>query len=377
MIQMLAATLLGLVVSSEGAYVSVPLIKVPETAGVTAMKQGLTYENFRVDKNSSTSPVIINNYMNAQYYGQITAGTPAQKFNVIFDTGSSNLWVPSKDCGLACLFKNHYLNTKSSSYVANGTNFHIQYGSGPVDGFFSQDHVTTAGLQVNDHLFSEVTDVSGLGLAFGIGKFDGILGLAFPSIAVNGIRPWHHQYADQNADHVKQFAFYLTSDGASAGELVFGGYNPNHFSGSLVWHAVSDARYWELKMDSFAAEGASVSSTMAAIIDSGTSLLAGPTADVAALATKIGAVPFVNGEFTIDCTKIPTLPTLEITIGGVLYTLEGADYVIDAGQGICLFGMVGIDVPSHPLWIMGDIFMRKYYSVFDYESNKIGFALAK
>lgn len=328
----------------------------------------------------SDDPVPIHDYSNAQYYGPISVGTPPQNFNVIFDTGSSNLWVPSKTC-TNCGSHPTYDSSKSSSYVNNGTFFGIRYGSGPVSGFVSEDVATVGDLAVKYQLFAEINNTQGLGLAYKLGKFDGILGLAWPSISVNQMPTVFENMADQKLFPEPVFGFYLPSSSTTEGEMVIGGIDSTKFTGSLQYVPLAAENYWTVSLDSFTISGASVSTTTKAILDTGTSLLAGPTADVAKIAATVGAKPFFlnKKEYTIDCKNIPTLPELVFTMGGANYTLTGADYVINSGGGICLFAMTGIDIPAPagPLWILGDVFIRKYYTVFDWGQKRLGFAPVK
>merc|ERR1712188_296037 len=115
-------------------------------------------------KNLGASPaeVKINDYQNAQYYGQATVGTPPQTFDVIFDTGSANLWVPNHKVGLIGLMKHKYDSSKSSTYTKNGTEFKIQYGSGPVSGIWSKDTVSIGGQVIKEQDFAEVENAGGL-----------------------------------------------------------------------------------------------------------------------------------------------------------------------------------------------------------------------
>jgi len=128
---------------------------------------------------------VIKDYSNAQYYGTMKIGTPPQEFTVIFDTGSSNLWVPKvgcQNCGYWFINggKSKYDEAKSSTFVKDGSDFHIQYGSGDVKGFFSVDQVTLADdIVVQNQKFAEVSDAGGLGVGYVMGQFDGILGKYF------------------------------------------------------------------------------------------------------------------------------------------------------------------------------------------------------
>lgn len=342
-------------------------------AGILARAQKGLKSSYRMGKDGS---IIINDYENSQYYGAINLGTPGQKFQVIFDTGSSDLWVASSNCDSSCGRHAKYDATKSSTYVKNGTTFNIEYGSGPVAGYESGDVLNMGGLVVPNQIFAEVTDASGLGAAYKLGKFDGILGLAFPILSVNKVPTAFQNLVEQNLVAQPQFSFYLGNSAKDFGELTLGGSDSSKYTGDITWVNLLAPTYWEITLGGFAVSGTSYASNTKAIVDSGTSLLTGPSDVVKQVAKAIGAKSIIEGEYMVAC-NYDTLPNFDFTIDGKVYTLSASDYLIPDGD-MCLLGMIGLDIPAPtgPLWILGDVFMRKYYTVFDYGNKRVGFALA-
>nr|KJB22152.1 hypothetical protein B456_004G031800 [Gossypium raimondii] len=245
--------------------------------------------------------VALKNYMDAQYFGEIGIGTPTQNFTVIFDTGSSNLWVPSSKCyfSIACYFHPKYKSSHSRTYKANGKPADIQYGTGAISGFFSEDHVTVGDLVVKHQEFIEATKESSL--TFLIAKFDGILGLGFKEISVGNAVPVWYNMVNQGLVNEPVFSFWLNRNPEDdvGGEVVFGGMDPKHYKGEHTYVPVTQKGYWQFDMGDVLIGDQTTglcASGCSAIVDSGTSLLTGPTAIIAQVNHAIGATGVVSQE---------------------------------------------------------------------------------
>ncbi|XP_040350927.1 pregnancy-associated glycoprotein-like isoform X1 [Herpailurus yagouaroundi] len=319
------------------------------------------------------------NYLDLAYVGTISIGTPPQEFKVIFDTGSSDLWVPSIYCSSpACANHNVFNPLRSSTFRISGRPIHLQYGSGTMSGFLAYDTVRFGGLADVAQAFGLSLREPGKFMEYAV--FDGILGLAYPSLSLRGTVPVFDNLWKQGLISQELFAFYLSKKDEEGSVVVFGGVDHSYYSGDLNWVPVSKRLYWQLSMDSISMNGEVIACDggCQAIIDTGTSLLIGPSHVVFNIQTIIGANRSYSGEYVVDCDAANTLPDIVYTINGIDYPVPASAYIQEGPQGTCYSGFdeSGDSLLVSDSWILGDVFLRLYFTVFDRENNRIGLALA-
>ncbi|KAF7327918.1 Acid protease [Mycena kentingensis (nom. inval.)] len=310
-----------------------------------------------------------------EWAGTISIGTPAQKFLIDFDTGSSDLWVPSSSCtSSTCKSKSKYTSTKSSTTSKKSGTFSIQYGDGStVSGPVFTDTVSVAGVKATKQFFSPVTTLSS---SFADDPIDGILGLAFPAISNLGQNPFFFTANAAGAVDANQFSFFLAS---SDSELLLGGTNPDLFTGDIEFVSVdSSTGFWQAGGGKVKVGSSTAVSSMQAIIDSGTTLAYGPPAAVKKVFAKVAGAKLFdseNGFYSYPCDSPPD----------VRFNWGGADYAISAeninlgqteeGSNDCVASLAAQDLGlGSTTWLLGDAFMKNVYTVFDVDQEAVGFA---
>jgi len=342
-------------------------------------KEALRVQNKAAVLATSSQPV--NDYEDFEYIGNITIGTPGQPFAVILDTGSANLWVPNMGCK-TCKGKNMFDQSKSSSYVTNGQAWSIQYGTGAASGTLGQDTVSfgaagTSQLVVPKTVFGQAKKIDS-DLQQDVA--DGILGLAFQSLAVDNVVPPLVNAINQNLLDNPYFTVYLQEKGAvdnvPGGTFTYGGMDTMNCGSLIAWQPLSSATYFQFSMKSIGVGSYTSNKATDVISDTGTSFLGGPQAITDALAKVVQATyDDFYGAYFIDCNATP--PPLTIVIGSNTYSLTEKQMIIDAGNGQCYWGAFPFDFGGFgPSWILGDPFIRQYCNTYDLGGKRIGFSPA-
>ncbi|KAM9079105.1 pepsin A-like [Megaptera novaeangliae] len=318
----------------------------------------------------------LQNYLDMEYFGTIGIGTPAQDFTVIFDTGSANLWVPSVYCSSYACTNHHRFNPQeSSTFQGTSKTLSVAYGTGSMTGILGYDTVQVGGISDTNQIFGLSETEPGSFLYYA--PFDGILGLAYPSISSSGATPVFDNMWNQGLVSQDLFSVYLSKDDESGSVVQFGGIDSSYYKGTLNWVPISVEGYWQITVDSITMGGKPIacSNGCQAIVDTGTSLLAGPTNAIANIQSYIGASETSYGSMAISCSSINSLPDIVFTINGIQYPVPPTAYILQS-QGSCSSGFQGMNIPtaSGELWILGDIFIRQYYTVFDRANNQVGLA---
>ncbi|KAF9474317.1 acid protease [Pholiota conissans] len=345
---------------------------------------------------STVSVPVTNQDGDASFFATMTVGTPPQTLGVILDTGSADLWFAGTSCLQDCQEVQLFESAKSSSFQGGNTNgvgseVVIQYGSGAVRGALSQDTVSMGGFTVSNQKFLTVDAINGVILDSDPLGPSGLMGLAFAALAKTQATPFWEALVNSNQFSSPEMAFWLARSNnlqvqdVPGGAFTLGGTNSSLFTGDIEFINMPTGTplFWTLTLSSVTINGKTVpisSDTTSAAIDTGTSLIAGPTADVTAIwATVPGSGPSPSGQgfFNFPCK---TSVEVSISFGGKSWPISTTDIIAGQEPGessLCIGAIFAVDVPANtanPSWIFGDTFLKNVYSVFRATPPSVGFA---
>ncbi|KAG8833197.1 hypothetical protein FRC17_011145 [Serendipita sp. 399] len=359
-------------------------------------------------KRAVTTVATKNHNFDAVYSAKMELGTPPQSFDVLLDTGSSDTWVVAAGCtctGLncsGCSSGKEWDSSSSSTWSQRGKVLTIQYGSGLVTGRTGKDVVTIGGFTIADQVIGLV-DQAARTLP---GTVEGLLGLAFGTLARAGGTPWWLRIANGDASErggtldTRMMSFWFSRyvnapdmgmNDHAGGQFTLGGTNSSLYTGDINYISImKPVKWWLIPIQAVGIEGGSsvqvASGEDGAIIDTGTTLVGGEDTVLAEVFAQIpGAMKSteipnnggarLNGFYVLPCNSTAVVT---LTFGGEAYTYSTADLLYQRIDDILpdyclssLFLFSSKDPHSilyaptgAPYWLVGDSFLKNVYSVF-------------
>ncbi|CAD7970772.1 unnamed protein product [Amoebophrya sp. A120] len=341
------------------------------------------------------------NQDNMMFYGDIEIGTPPQNFTVVFDTGSNDLWVPGKLCPDACC-KNHkaFAPWKSKTFRTTGTRHDLFYGTGAVRAQWGTDHVKLGDIEV---------PWQGVGVTlretdfpFKESPMDGILGLGLDMNHYQNKRNFHRPVLDNMLDKKliehNQYGFYFSGDPTKPGYMTIGKVDPDKILGGdkgatkMQWSPVTMKSRWTIDLVDVKAHdspfGFCPKKGCTALIDTGTSLITAPESNVKDMISVLGVEDDCNGFNNLKpltfIFRDDKGENYELDLTPKEYMMEEFDH--KGKRTNCALGIMPADMEfgyeepktqmGKPAWILGDVFIRAFFTVFDRDGLQVGFAKA-
>ncbi|KAJ1966174.1 hypothetical protein GGI12_000265 [Dipsacomyces acuminosporus] len=339
---------------------------------------------------NSTAPLIdVKDYY---YYGYIEIGNPPQKFSVIFDTGSSNVWVPGGSCNsTACSQHRKFNSSLSVSFASTRKSIEIQYGTGLINGDIGVDTIKVAdGVVLRNQSFATTTQEDKT-FELPRSQFDGLFGLGFTGGSEGGAQAPVDAMVQQNLLSEPLFGIKLYKSAKSAnGEITFGTYDKAYKDkltwldvyGNLFWVSTMEGIYYgdETKNYLYGADklkdkesqltpNQKAKASRKALLDTGSSLIYGDPYSLAAMSARINA-NVLTGE--VNCTLVPSLKPFRFVLGGNSFTMQPSEYIYhDEMNDVCEVQWMPV---SEYLWVMGIPFLQTHYTVYNIKEKKMGLA---
>ncbi|KAJ6108076.1 Aspartic-type endopeptidase ctsD [Penicillium sp. IBT 18751x] len=303
------------------------------------------------------------------YFAVVQVGSQKEEMWLALDTGSPSSWVFGTSCTDSVCTSHHTWNkSESSSYFSNSSSYSIGYGSGNVSMDLGQDIWSVADMDVT-FTFGSAWSVA---KSFANYPIDGILGLGRSHVDGWTIPSFMDVVASKAllSSNVVGFSLSRAADDPKDGEVNFGTIDTTKFDGNISYTATNQDR-WTIPLDDVYVNGQGVKfSGKSATIDTGTTYILIPPADAASLFALIPGSSKSDENYIIPCN---TKATLEFEFSGIKYSIEPEDYIGASSTGGCVSTIVGHQSAGADTWLVGDVFLKNVYTVFDFDNVRIGF----
>lgn len=324
-------------------------------------------------------------YNQVQFYQiDMDVGNPPQKLSALLDTGSSDMWFFSSGVPGATA---HFNPRQSSTWQNNNTQFTIGYVSGNARGTWGTDDVSISGAKIKKQSFALVTQGNGLS------GLPGLIGVGLPALESTNVnynflggpkRTYSNvpiSLFEQGHITTPTYSMFLDNIDATAGTVLFGAIDHSKYKGTLYSvPRVHNSRF-NVNVDNFSVNGQSIGSIGSATLDSGTTLGSLPDSIINSLARSLRLQQSQGVYYARKNSYNPNTP-ISFSISGAQFNLKMGDLFVDSEKlgdsfpkGLSVFGFTPASTTQNQI-ILGDVFLRNFYIVYDLAHPQIGVALA-